>query len=265
MITFRNVFERLAPTWLTTGDGAKVLYSLGLILDASLERVRQSLVARFPEYTESEESLALIGRDRLIVRGRAESADAYAKRLIQWRYPLGHRVRGNAWGMLRQVRAYFGNTVDQFTIDRRGTWCRVNADGSESYALNTGLWAGGNDLPVSPNWARFWLGVNAPAGWTYPQTLLVEGPTALWGGVLEETSEYVLGIDGATQSDIQALRQIAGDWKPAGTRKEYLLIVLDPAFSVNLNSYMQYASTGWFELGGDLVAYSNAQTVPIPL
>jgi hypothetical protein len=263
MITFRSIFQSLGPGWLTEADGGKVLYSVGVLLDATLERMRQALHARLPEYTETEDSLAYIGRDRLIIRGRNESAAAYARRLVQWRYPLGHRVRGNALGMLRQVRAYFDEELVQFTVDRRGTWFKILADGTESYDFDTGLFAGGDDLPADPNWARFWLGLSAPASWEFPQVLI--GDPELWGGTIEENSEYVIGIDGATQADMQALRVIARDWKMAGSKQEYALIVLDSTNLDNLPGYLTLVTTSWFGQGGDEVAFNNAQTVPVRL
>src|SRR6187455_2560539 len=106
--TFRQLFRWLVPSWLagegaTTEDepaehhdGEKVLLSLAVIKDAWLESLRQGLNARFPS-RGPETALALIGRDHGIVRGRDETAAHYAERLIAWRYPRGHRVRGSAY------------------------------------------------------------------------------------------------------------------------------------------------------------------------
>jgi hypothetical protein len=262
MITFRRIFESLAPGWLTSGDGGKVLYSVGVMLDATLERMRQALHARFPEYTETEESLPYLGRDRLVLRGRNEGAAAYARRLVEWRYPLGHRVRGNAYGMLRQVRAYLDESVKQFTVDRRGNYYVIDADGTETHEFDTGLYAGGDDLPVT-DWARFWLGVEAVNTWTAPTTFI--GDPELWGGAIADDSEYVIGVEGMTQADVYSLRVIARDWKMAGSKAEYVFIVFDPAFTENISNYIQLPSTSWFTWGGDEVAYSNAQTAVIAL
>lgn len=264
-LRFRRLYKRL-PGWLSDdsrSDGAPLLYSTGLIIDAFLERARQSIEARFPLRALTNEALEYLGRDRGILRGRAESDESYAQRLIEWRYPFGHRVRGNAWGMLAQIRFYFLSTTKQFAITRRGSWFQLDADATETYALDTGLFAGGDDLPVSPNWARFWLGINAPVGWSLP--VLTIGDPNLWGGVISDDSEYVIGLDGATQSDIQAFRIIAEDWKMSGSKAEYLFVVLDSAFTDDMNSYVQKPSTSWFTFGGDQVALGNAQTVPIPL
>jgi hypothetical protein len=262
MINFRRIFPNLGPGWLTDGDGGKVLYSVGVMLDATLERMRQALHARLPEYTETESSLSNIGRDRLMIRGRNEDAAAYARRLVQWRYPLGHRVRGNAYGLLRQTRAYLDDSVKQFTVDRRGSYFVIDADGTETFESDTGLYAGGDDLPVT-NWARFWVGVEAPEGWVTASVLI--GDPELWGGEISDDSEYVIGIDGMTQADVNSLRIIARDWKMAGSKAEHLFIVFDPAFTVSISNYIQLPSTSWFTAGGDEVAIANAQTAVIPL
>jgi hypothetical protein len=263
VINFRRVFKALGPGWLTSGDGEKVLYSVGVMLDATLERARQALVARFPEYAETEDALGYLGRDRLIIRGRNESAARYAKRLVEWRYPLGHRVRGNAYAMLRQIRAYFLDQTAQFTVDRRGTWHAIDAAGNETRASDTGAFFGGDDLPET-DWARFWLGIDRPPGWSYPSQLL--GDPDLWGGVLTEDSEYVIGLDGATQSDIQALRAIARDWKMAGSNAEYLYVLLQGGLSTwTVSGYISAPTTNWVGFGGDFAAWNNAATVVIKL
>lgn len=252
MINFRRVFKALGPGWLTSGDGEKVLYSVGVMLDATLERARQALVSRFPEYAETEDALGYLGRDRLIIRGRNESAASYAKRLVEWRYPLGHRVRGNAYAMLRQIRAYFLDRTTQFTIDRRGTWHTIDADGNETRQTESGTWNW--DAEPSSSWARFWLGVyGAPIGWSAESEYVI-GDAELWGGVISDTSEYAIGFgETVTQSELQAVRAIARDWKMAGSSAESLLVVLDDSLSAS--DVVAASSTDWSDWdGGSAIA-----------
>ena len=49
-------------------------------------------------------SLAVVGRERRIVRGPGESAPAYAERVRQWR--PAHRHRGSVYALLDQWNAY---------------------------------------------------------------------------------------------------------------------------------------------------------------
>src|SRR6187549_1469002 len=107
MPTLRSIYKFLVPSWLSAGDGGLVLDTLTDQIDDSVEKMRESLVARFPTYAQ-DDALTLIGQDRLIPRGRAETSEHYAQRLIAWRYPRGHRVRGSAFALLNQVSEYFG-------------------------------------------------------------------------------------------------------------------------------------------------------------
>lgn len=222
MRTFRNIFRFLTPSWLHSGDGELVLYSLALLKDAYLERLRQGHLAQYPS-TSPEDGLTRIGRDRAIPRGRDESAERYAARLIEWRYPRGHRVRGSAWALLRQVYHYFGQ-VAAYTIDVSGNQFTIDTDGTEGHADGvTWDWDG---EPATPNWARFWLvlgqsdGVEGAPDW---------GDADLWGGSYP-APEYAVGLVGFSPSDRRAVHNLLWSrqpWRPAGTRAEWLVFDLD--------------------------------------
>ena len=78
--TFRTSRRRLAPRWLTEGEGGLVGYALDLIKDAYMERVYLGLLARLPE-TAGTDALGKIGRDRRTLRGLGPETDAsYATR-----------------------------------------------------------------------------------------------------------------------------------------------------------------------------------------
>ena len=214
---FRNSFRYLVPAWRATGDGERELYAYGLIKDAFLERVRQGLEARFPTRA-AESALELIGRDRGIIRGRSESAAAYAARLVAWRYPRGHRVRGNPFALLSQVRAYFGGTACA-TIDVRGNLDELCAAGAESFAVGQS-WDWDN-APVAPRWARFWLLVG-PVDGSAPQPDFDD--PGMWAD-----DAPTVGVVGVTPDDCRAIRRLfkAPAWKPAGVRAEWLVFRFD--------------------------------------
>lgn len=220
---FRNILPFVVPRWLSEGEGELVLYTLGMMKDASSERMRQALEARFPTRTESSSALDKIGADRGIPRGRSESAANYAQRLIGWRYPRGHRVRGSAFALLDQVSNYWGGLAS-FTIDVSGNRHDRSTEGVESYSYgNAWDWDGAG---ATPNWSRFWFGI-------FPGDLLTENPDlgdpALWGGALGDP-DYTVGQVGATAQDAIAMRELftgAHPWKPAGTRVEWFIVALD--------------------------------------
>ncbi len=133
--TFREVWRWLVPRWLgvpddPTDEGARVQHTIALMMDATLERARQGLDARFPSRT-GESANALTAADRGLLRGRAETLAAFATRLKAWRTPRTHRVRGNAYELLQQVRAYW-DQADSSTIDLRGVKHTVTSEGALS-------------------------------------------------------------------------------------------------------------------------------------
>jgi hypothetical protein len=227
MITFRSIFQVLGPGWLTSGDGGKVLYSIGVLLDATLERMRQALVLRFPEHAETDEALSYLGRDRQIIRGINEPADRFAARLKAWRYPYGHRVRGNAWSVLDQIRNYFlgAGGSEQATVDRTGNQNFMTADGDLARSS-----LGTIDFDGGTHWARFVTLVDArPAG--IGDSGYTIGDPELWGGTVG--NDYVIGLDGAVLADVSTLRQIVKSNKPAGTQAIWLLFLADGSETVD--------------------------------
>lgn len=219
---FSTSFYRLAPPWLTKDEGEKVLFSLGVMKDAQVERLRQGLLSRFPSRA-GESALTLLGQDRGIPRGRTESADHYRERLKRWRYPLGHRVRGNAFALLEQVSEYWGG-IDCETIDVSGNLYTRTADGVEN-ALQGVAWNWDGD---TASWSRFWLVLRPPS------SLMTawDGLEGAWGGDLRGGRGYTLGQQGVTPDDVRAMRDFfvgSVSWKPAGTLTDYIVVALDGA------------------------------------
>jgi hypothetical protein len=208
---FRTLYKRLAPSWLTEGDGELVLTSLTLTLDAYAERLRQGVRARFPELAP-EDALAALGRDRRIPRGVGELRDRYAARVIRaiddW------RTAGNAFALMGQLQGYLG-PVKLRTVDARGNWYTMNADGTTSWVLNTGDWQW--DAEPATKWSRFWV-------------LIYDAFTtgAQYGDGTEYGDGTLWGVSG-TIGQIQTIRGIVRRWKPAGTRCVNIIAVLDPA------------------------------------
>lgn len=221
---FRTIFYKLVPSWLSTGEGEKVLFALGTVKDMVTERLRLGLEARFPTRA-SKSAQAYIGADRGIVRGRSESNAQYAERLVRWRYPRGHRVRGNALALLEQVWAYFAR-VPVASIDIRGNKYVRDTDGAETITQGESWdWDG---TGASPNWARFWLvlfadNVTIKAHPNY-------GDPALWGGALG-TPGYTIGQQGVSADDVAVMRRFfkGRTWHMLGSRPEWLIVSFNGA------------------------------------
>lgn len=209
MIRFR------LPSWILEGDGFAVARTFARLVDEARARDRSSLEVRLPSYIVNDaDALDLQGYDRGLLRGRTESGEHFAARLQAWRYPRGHRVRGNAFALLDQISEYFGG-IACAAIDRRGNHSVRAADGSETCTHgNAWDWDG---APASPQWARFWTILDGGAD-------IEIRPD--WAGDL---TVGTLGLLGVEVDDVAAIRGLTSGngllWKPAGTRPEWMIIV----------------------------------------
>ncbi len=213
-MSFIEKFKELVPAWLSAGDGGKVLASLSLMLDDFRARTKLGLLARFPGYAPDDAALGALGRDRRLVRGLGEPAASYAER--QQRALEDHRVRGNPFALLEQIRTYLQTPCVVRTVDRRGNWFTVEADGSYSSSIDLGNW-GWDSTEVSPNWARFWViiyPIDAARPWAPSSSV----PFA---------SRKTIGTT-ATAAQIAGVRSIIRDWKGAG-KCEWIIVAFDDA------------------------------------
>jgi hypothetical protein len=110
--TFRDTALAISPPWLRRGRAAKLIYSIATQLDVLTDATLAGIKMRYPGLY-SYESLALIGRERRIRRGRTETNAVYATRLQRWL--LDHQRRGGAYALLAQLHAHFAPAA--FPID----------------------------------------------------------------------------------------------------------------------------------------------------
>ena len=214
-MSFLETFQDLVPSWLSEGEGGKVLASLSLMLDDYRARAKAALLARFPGYAPDDAALGALGRDRRLVRGLGEPAASYAAR--QMRFLDDHRVRGNPWALLEQIRTYLQTPCVVRTVDRRGNWFTIEADGSYSSNIDQANWVW-DSTEASPNWGRFWViiyPIDAARPWAPSSSV----PFA---------SRKTIGTT-ATANQIAGLRAIIRDWKRAGTKCEWIIVAFDDA------------------------------------
>lgn len=231
-VSFDGYYKYALPWWLTSGTGGYVFEAQMGLLDASVYRLREGLVARFPSYA-GDSALKLIGADRGIIRGRDEPSDRYARRLLKWRGVRGHRTRGNDFALLDQIAAYF-SAVDGYVIDSRGTQCSRALDGTESYAFGVSWdWA-------QLGWAQFWVVLNpsdifsAHPDWGDPR---------LWDG--DQGSTHSFGIRGFEAADTEVMRSLLYSrhpWRPAGTQPEWLVVSVDGSAVTPANSWVRWGA-----------------------
>lgn len=222
---FVALYRWLVPGWLRWGEGDGILKSISQLIDEYVLRLRDGITRRFPSYAAAaldDDALALIGRDRGIIRGRNETAAHYAARLVEWRYPRGHRVRGSAFALLTQISEYFGG-VQCWTIDANGTRHGRGPTGDEYFDYgHPWTW---DDRPPS-EWSRFWIVID---GSSFAAAHPDFGDPDLWGGALG-TPGYTVGQTGVAFEDVQALRRLMSGraWRPAGTQPMWVIVTLAP-------------------------------------
>ena len=220
--TFESLYRWITPYWLREGDGDNVLRSLARQLDENVARFRAGLNARFPTRCDAA-ALTQIGLDRGIIPGRAELRGHYANRLVAWRSPRGHRVRGNAFALLEQAGEYFGKS-SVWAIDYARNFYGRNSRGVEAWETEY-VWDWDSDEGVTPgDIFRFWLVLDGSA--LFAAHPVLDDP-ALWGGTWG-TPGYTYGQIGAVGDDALAIRRMLTGraWKMAGSRAEWLVVSL---------------------------------------
>ena len=218
MTTFRDTAWALSPSRLRTYTAARLTYAfVGLPLDMIAEAAKQATQARFPDRCV-EDALPYHGRDRGIRRGLAEPAASYRARLLLW--IEAWRGAGVGRAMLDQIAGFLVPETTRLRI-----WTQVGviytreADGSFAISRATaGLW---NWDGLTSLWARFWLIIDSAGGvpWSSDGTwndgeLWGNDPIATWGST-------------ATTEEVQAIRGIVDDRKPAASVCKNIIVSFD--------------------------------------
>jgi hypothetical protein len=146
-VLYERELLRIVPPWLRRTVGGAIMKALGMCVDSLIDRAVAGVALRFPN--SDADALAIMGRERRIVRGPVESADAYALRVQGWLD--AHQRRGGVYALLRQWHAY--NVGDRRLITvvyQSGTTYRLYASGDILRANEA--W----DVPPDAGWARAW-------------------------------------------------------------------------------------------------------------
>ena len=213
---FRDRIKTLCPTWLQDGVGERLMYSAGLGVDLVAEKSLQAIRARMPGKGDPS-ALPILGADRRIRRGFAETDESYAGRLSgafdSW------QIAGTARGKMEQLAGYLSPEQVVFRqVSNSSAWDTLAIDGSYSHTLaSPANWDWDGD---STSWWRFWVILYPPASlWVTEGTW---GDGQLWGdgGTWGTT---------ATTEQIASLKAIVADWRAAHAVPLWLVIAFDPA------------------------------------
>jgi hypothetical protein len=211
---FRDMSDAISPTWLNGPVGQRFRYSMSVLYDALSDAAGYANLARFPLHAPFD-ALPLLGADRQIVQGFAESNASYANRLVQW-LDLW-RAAGSPMGVLLAVLSLFLPTsVRVRTVDNSSNWNTYDYGANPfpigaavptppTYVKGASNWDwDGNTTP----WWRAWVIVYVQAmGWTI-------GPHWGDGGHWGDPGR-LWGITGPQASQLATLRAVVKQWKPA--------------------------------------------------
>jgi len=225
-VRFRNSFRNTIVGWLLGGDGERLWFVIRYILDGFMERVRQSVLMRYPQYAVDPAALQYIGADRVMPRGIRESDESYARRLKNFRGIRGHRTRGNGTTLAFQIADYLpltdgsqsAATVSIYSTHAKTISVTYDVLGTENVS------AGYSDPTPYPDGltgkARFYIDLT---GYPWSYNVKKIGAPDLWdegkvGG------DNLIGFVGISASEADGLRALVKQWKPAATLCDWISI-----------------------------------------
>lgn len=248
-LQLRDGIRRFVPPWLSdrfqSGRtvGFRLLWTVGLVLDAMVEGAQQGTIARMPGLG-TVTALPYVGRDRRIVRGFDETHEGYASRLQGWRE--AHQISGHAFAILEQIAGYLaGYPMLSRVVTNSGFWWSRNADGVFSWQRPTSPsnW----DWDGESGWSRFWVILYPPASLWLPYPTYAAG-SKKWG-------EGTWGTT-ATREQVDQIRALVQDWKHPSSQCNGIIIAFDPdSFNPTtpggLGSGLPFGEWGNWSVGGN--------------
>lgn len=159
----RDFIKTISPPWLADGSAERVMYTIGIVGDALLEKLNEGVRAHIPTYGDADSAaaaLAMVGNDRVIGQGVNELPTTYGKRLQRafddW------SVAGSARSVLRQATSYVGQATRARMVSQSSVWDTYNefTDTTQppwhKRAANWNWDSLSTPLPVQ-GWWRSWL------------------------------------------------------------------------------------------------------------
>lgn len=211
-----QALPQLAPPWLQRAIGESFLGAIGAIIDCHLTRLVDAVRLRFPSGSRTD-ALAVIGRERRILRGPGEDSVTYARRLRKW-WDL-HRTRGNSRAMLEQLYDYLQAALSRPMEVVDGNGKRHLVDAAGVITEDTIQWnADGTGL-----WARLWVMLNL-ADTNLPVPILDDNGEPVLDGAGDPTFTLV-DIFALTGAEEALLCAVPRDWRAAHIEKTTIVLL----------------------------------------
>jgi hypothetical protein len=220
----REQLRDYVPWWLqdrkySSGKvvGFTFLWVLAAVLDAMAEWLLQSLRAAWPG-KGTPTALPYIGRSRGILRGQADTDDAYAARLRMWLDKW--RDAGTQRQLAIELHEYLGNAPRVRIVNRAGHMVTVAADGTITEATCAWDWDSVTNPERATWWSELWV-IVYPTQWATTGTY---GDGRDWG------PDPARGFGHAvTREEVDAVKAILGAWKAAHSKVRAVIWTSDAA------------------------------------
>lgn len=186
-MSMRDYLTTLAPVWLRGGRFERLLFAIGLGMDAQIENAVQAVWMRFPTVCD-ESALPVLGAERGKRRGPTESTDGFRRRLqTTWD---DAQIIGSDWSVLRETLGNLlslapgarivANRYDYPTSDVTDTKWSSYAAGDDTeqppefVETSPGNFDWDSNTPTQGSWGwhRMWMIVDSVGdnAWTEPAT-----------------------------------------------------------------------------------------------
>jgi hypothetical protein len=214
---FVDAIREVSPPWLRGGLGGHILGAVAEQLDELTDRLLAGIRLRYPGLY-GVESLAYIGRERRIRRGRLESDEVYTSRLGRWLDD--HRRRGGPYALLAQLHAHYAPAAFPIVL-RYASGRRYQMDVDGAIARDVDAWAvpGG----ATPRWARWWL------FYAWPDPISDDGT---WGDAGTWGDGGVWGSD-LSPDEVRDLRLVPREWGAAHATGR--IVLESPTMTVSIS------------------------------
>lgn len=219
----RDFIKAVSPPWLQIGVAEKLMYLMGLAIDAAIEKLDEAMTLHMPTVGDFG-ALPKIGVDRGIPQGLSEPNANYAIRLQRafdsWKYA------GATRSIFAQIDAYIFTAptdLQMVIVDDSSEW-DTHAAGSDAtkppiyFFANPANW----NWDGITQWWRSWYIIYDPSN------LFFTPGTAVWGGAGLKWGDTNRSWGfGNPPAVFTALRSILGLWKSAHVWYPNIIVTFD--------------------------------------
>lgn len=233
--TYANSLIKRLPPWWGRLFGAPIVRGLAAPVDEMMTDTSDSIKLRFPKEDSDPAALALIGRERRILRGPHEPASTYATRLPSWLDD--HRTRGGPYALARQLWLFWRAALNvpfeiiywtgrRFSVATDGTVTRDDIAWRDPNGTGYTI-AHTPSVSMDPNpplaaWAEIWI------------VFHLDGLTATWvdedgdtivtdGG--EEIIFDVLSGGALTPDEAEDFASVPREWNAAHVKRIHIVLL----------------------------------------